>query len=389
MQHAPRVPRRVEVSVELPIRTIVKALLAALVVWAVLRVWPEVVFLAISLLLSVALEPVVVWLARWGVSRAMGVALIAVSWLGLIGVVLFLVLPPLGAQLAELVADLPAFRQRIEQGVPASNRALRTVIEQTFELPSSPEFLAQMNTPLVWGRFAVSGMMTTFFVFVTTLYLLIDGKRLYAWLLAYVPRRHREKMAKTVSQVSEVIYAYVRGQFMTSLLFGGFCAAILSIMRVPAVLPLALLAGVCDVVPVVGIIIATVPATLLALSVSPTAALVVFTAYAVYHLFESYFIVPKVYGSSLRLSTLAVLLAIIVGGTLQGIIGSVLVLPLVAAYPIIERIWLKDYLAREVIADHTALARAASSGSEEAVDAVLQGEEHVGESRDAGPNSAL
>jgi predicted PurR-regulated permease PerM len=150
-------------------------------------------------------------------------------------------------------------------------------------------------------------------------------------------------------------------------------------MRVPAVLPLALLACVCDVIPVVGIIIATVPAVLLALSVSPTAAAVVLASYVIYHLFETYYIVPRFYGSSLRLSTLAVLLALIVGGTLQGVIGSVLVLPLVAAYPLIERIWLKDYLASEVLADHSALARAAETGSEEAVEAVLQGEKHVEE----------
>ena len=96
---------------------------------------------------------------------------------------------------------------------------------------------------------------------------------------------------------------------------------------------------------------------------------------------------PKFYGSSLRLSTLAVLLALIVGGTLQGIIGSILVLPLVAAYPIIERIWLKDYLASEVLADHTALAEAAETGSDAAVDAVLQGEKHLGERRDDGTQS--
>jgi predicted PurR-regulated permease PerM len=192
-------------------------------------------------------------------------------------------------------------------------------------------------------------------------------------------------MAETVSCVSVVVHAYVRGQVTTCLLFFGFSAAVLGAMRVPAVLPLALLAGICDVVPVVGIIVATVPAVLLALTVSPSAASIVLLSYGLYHLLETYYVVPRFYGSSLRLSTLAVLLALIVGGTLQGVIGSVLVLPLVAAYPIVERVWLKDYLAREVLADHTALARAAETGSEEVVDAVLQGEKHVGEPReDAG-----
>jgi predicted PurR-regulated permease PerM len=377
----PRPSDRVEVNIQLPTRTIVKVLLTGLFVWSILRVWPEVVFLAISLLLAVALEPFVAWMSARGVSRAWSVAMLAVLWLALIAVTLGVVFPPLANQLGDLVANFPAFRSRVTHRLPQSNRILTTVVEQIFELPSSPDVMAQINKPLIWGKVAVSGVMTTFFVVVTTLYLLIDGKRLYAWLLAYVPRRHREKMAETVSSVSEVVYAYVRGQVVTSVLFAAFAAVVLGAMHVPAVLPLALLAGVCDVIPVIGIIIATLPALLLSLSVSPATAAVVLASYVGYHLFETYFIVPRFYGSSLRLSTLAVLLALIVGGTLQGVIGTVLVLPLVAAYPIIERIWLRGYLAGEVIADHNALARAAETGSDAAVDAVLQGEKH----QDEGP----
>ena len=106
--------------------------------------------------------------------------------------------------------------------------------------------------------------------------------------------------------------------------------------------------------------------------------------YVGYHLVEAYLIVPRVYGQRLRLSTLAVLLALMAGTTLQGLIGAVLVLPLVAAYPIIERIWLARYLGSEVLKDHRALAKADEPGNEDAVDTVLQGERHPWE----GPSSA-
>jgi len=74
-----------------------------------------------------------------------------------------------------------------------------------------------------------------------------------------------------------------------------------------------------------------------------------------------------------------VLLALLIGGKLQGIIGAVLVLPLVAAYPIVERHWLRGYLSDRVLADHKALAKAAETGSEVAIDAVLNGEKHPSE----------
>jgi hypothetical protein len=143
------------------------------------------------------------------------------------------------------------------------------------------------------------------------------------------------------------------------------------------------------VIPVVGIIVATMPAVLLAVTVSPATAGLVFSLYVFYHVVESYFIVPRVYGQRLRLSTLAVLLALMAGATLQGLIGAVVVLPLVAAYPIIERIWLASYLGSEVLKDHRALSTAHETGSEDVVEAVLQGEKHAWEGGTGGVNEEV
>jgi predicted PurR-regulated permease PerM len=261
---------------------------------------------------------------------------------------------------------------------------LKRAVGEIFALPSSPEVAAQLKRPLALGTSALSGVVSVFFTLIVTIYLLLDGKRLYAWLIAYVPRRHRERMAVTAEEVSRVVYNYVRGQAFNSLLFAVYAAIVLSALRVPAAVPLAVLAGLCDVIPVVGIIIATLPAVLLAVTVSPTTAGVVFAFYIFYHVVESYYIVPRVYGQRLRLSTLAVLLALLAGSTLQGLVGAVVVLPLVAAYPIIERIWLASYLGSEVVKDHRALSKAHESGGEDVVQAVLQGERHPWEGATTG-----
>lgn len=161
---------------------------------------------------------------------------------------------------------------------------------------------------------------------------------------------------------------------MTSAIATLVALGILVAFNVPAALPLALLVGICDAIPIVGVVISTVPAVLMALTVSPVAAGGVLLFYVAYHVFETYVLVPRIYGRRLQLSTLAVLLALVVGGTLQGILGAVLILPLVAAYPIVERLWLHEYLSDEVIRDHAALERAAESGSETAVEAVFHGQ---------------
>jgi len=293
-----------------------------------------------------------------------------------VALLITVVFTSLAEQLSKLVQDFPALRDRVDQRLPAHYPTLKRIVREIFALPSSPEVAAQLKRPLALGTVALSGVVSMFFMLIVTIYLLLDGKRLYAWLIAYIPRVHRERMAVTAEEVSEVVYAYVRGQAICSALFTVFSAILLSVLGVPAVVPLAILAGLCDVVPVVGVILATVPAVLLALTVSPATAGIVLACYIGYHVVESYVLVPRIYGQRLRLSTLAVLLALLAGTTLQGLIGAVLVLPLVAAYPIIERIWLVGYLSPEVVKDHNALAKTDGETHEAVVEAVLQGEKH-------------
>lgn len=370
---------RPRTELAIPWSTIGKILVAALIVWGFLKLWlPFLVFL-VAVLIAVTLSPVVSWLERRKLSHGVAVALVG---LVVLGVILFFavgVLPPLISQLLHLGENFPAYKTRVESHIPPNRPFLQEIVNEIFELPSSPEIKAWLDRPLLWGKIAVGVVAVTFFLFVLSMYLLLDGKRVYAWILAYVPRRYRARMGRTIPEVSDVVFAYVGGQIVTSILTTFVTLGVLVAFHVPAALPLAILAGVADVIPIVGVVISTVPAVLMALTVSPVAATGVLVLYVLYHALETYVIVPRIYGRRLQLSTLAVLLALVVGGTLQGILGAILILPLVAAYPIIERIWLHDYLSNEVIRDHAALERAAESGSDSAVHAVLRGQKHADE----------
>jgi len=129
---------------------------------------------------------------------------------------------------------------------------------------------------------------------------------------------------------------------------------------VPAALLLGVLAGVCDFLPVIGILLSAGPAILLALTVSPTAAVVVAGFFVVYNVVENYYIQPKVYGKAMALSDLAVIGAFLAGAELGGVLGALVALPLAATYPVVERVWLKDYLNRDAIETHRRLQRTSS-----------------------------
>jgi predicted PurR-regulated permease PerM len=303
------------------------------------------------------------------------VALVGIAMLLVILFLAAVVMPPLVEEIRQFMQNLPFLRHDMERKL-AAYPFLSRVVNQVLMLPESPGVIRWMRQPLAWGKLAVGMVTAIVLVLILTLYLLLDGKRLYAWLLAYVPRKHRRRMAEMAPEVSEVVRGYVQGQILTSVLCAVFTYAALRVLDVPAALPLALLAGVTDVIPVLGMIISIVPAVLLGLTVSPLTAGAVLVFYLLYNALETYVILPRVYGKRLRLSTLAVLLALIIGGALGGIMGAILILPLVAAYPIIERVWLHAYLSEDVLQDHARLEEAAESGSERAVDAVLKGERH-------------
>ena len=128
------------------------------------------------------------------------------------------------------------------------------------------------------------------------------------------------------------------------------------VFHVPSAALLAVMAGIFDVLPLIGFFLFAIPAVALAFTVSPMTAAWVAGLYIAYHLLENYFIVPKVYGNRLRLSTLTVLVSCLAAGLVAGVVGVILVLPIVASYPIIERIWLQPYLERGTVQKHAELS---------------------------------
>jgi predicted PurR-regulated permease PerM len=190
-----------------------------------------------------------------------------------------------------------------------------------------------------------------------TVYLLIEWKRTMEWLIAFVPKSHRAKVRLTLYESRGIIFGYVTGNVATSVFATIYVFIALTILKVPAALLLALLAGVFDFVPVLGFVLSGAPAVVLAATVSPATAVLVVGLYILYHFIENYFIAPKVYGNELRLSNLAVLIAFAVGAELAGVIGAVIALPIAAAYPAVERIWLSDRLAPDTVEKHQTLER--------------------------------
>jgi predicted PurR-regulated permease PerM len=341
--------RRLEIS--LPAATIFKVFTALLIAYALYLLWPLVLLVFLALFLAVTLHSFVDRLCAKGMKRWLSLWIVIGSLWVALGVGAALLVPAMMNQVAGFSRNFPRIRDDALGHLPADGW-VRLNIEHLLDSASWAETEAWLGHFMSAGGIALGGLSKIALVLVIALYLLIDGGKSYEWLLAFFAPLQRRKLRDTTKEISKIIFGYVAGQVVTSVLVMIFTFIVLSVLRVPGALTLAILAGVLDILPILGFIISTVPAFLLALTVSPKTAAVVLALYLIFHLFENYFIVPRVYGKNLRLSTLTVLLGLLAGALLAGIPGSLAALPVIASYAAIERIWLKPYLRDGVSEKH-------------------------------------
>jgi predicted PurR-regulated permease PerM len=339
------------VRLYLPWPTIFKLMGAAALVWVWLQIWPLLMVGLVSLVLAVSLEPVIGWLERRRIKRGLAVLLVGTVTLATVGAFVFASVAPLREESKLLFGRLASFQESVAVRVPV---AIARVVRRGPQDPEQMMAAIAAKMPEVAGAVLAAAAMTMF-AFILTLYLLADGRRTFEWVIAYVPHAHRAKADETIEGVTRAVFAYVAGNLLTSLFAAAFVMTALTLLKVPAAFLLAVLAGVCDFVPILGFFVALTPALLVALTISPGTALAVVGAYVVCNAIENYAIVPTVYGHHLKLSSVAVLLGLAVGAALGGIIGALLALPTVAAYPIVERIWLRESLGKNVLVEHARL----------------------------------
>jgi predicted PurR-regulated permease PerM len=341
----PRVPsvrpqpvtRSLTVRHELPNRTILQVLVVVAAAWLLGRLWSQLLLFAIALLLATAIDPVVTRLETRGWSRGRAVGLILVLVIGTIALLLAIIVPPTVEQGQRLIDNLPSYIDRLEARLE-DYPALQQWVQDARDTGTVDSGLV-LRGALSTGGGLASGVTNSFILLAATAYLLLDGPRMFAWLIGGMAPHNQARTIRIRQALSRIVGGYLRGQLITSALFGGFAYVTLSLAGVPEPLALAVLAAFFDAIPLVGATLATIPAVLLALTVSTPTGLVVLVLYIAYQQVENYVITPRVYHEELDVPALAILLAVSVGSSLFGIAGALLALPIAAAIPAIVRAW--------------------------------------------------
>jgi predicted PurR-regulated permease PerM len=315
--------------IEIAPSTIVTIVSIAVGIALLTQLVPVILVLVTGLMLVGTLSPAVEWLERHKVGRLAAIAIVFGALLAVVAALAVFTVPAFVIQMGSLVAQEPALRNKLVTFLAAY--PLTTSLAETLRHLQYGELFKSYSTEAIaFSRSLIDVVAYGAGSIFLALYIMIDRDRLRGALFAVIPRAHHMKLSRIMIKLETIVGGYVRGQVVTCAMMAIFLFIVLSACDVPNALAIAAFGGIADVLPFVGIFLTMIPAVLAALAVGSVAATVVFVLLLCYEEFESRALMPIIYGRALRLPSSIVLFALITGGTLYGIAGALLALPVAA-----------------------------------------------------------
>ena len=309
--------------------------LTVALLWAAYLVRDALLVIYISLLVAIGLSPLVTTLEQYRPRRQRlpRWAAILVIYSFIVGTVVgiaSLIVPALIDQTRELWAELPNLLHKAQQWLLQRGWIARelTVQEAVQQTPVGGSDAVGTVFAAVWTL--VGGIFGVVTILILTFYLLVDLDGLKRFFIRLFPRARRERAHDATHRVTAKVSAWLGGQLLLGAIIGSSAALGLWLMGVPYFYVLALLAAVGELIPVVGPILSAIPALLVALTVSPALALGVLIFYIVQQQVENHLLVPKVMARQVGISPVVVISALLIGGSLLGVVGAILAVPTAA-----------------------------------------------------------
>lgn len=312
----------------------------AVVLWLLGRMWPIVWPLVIGLLLTTLTWPAARFLRRHGWPPALAASVVTVLFLAVAAGAVALIAVPVASQSGELTDGVVEGIQRVREwaaGPPLNigDDQITTALDSaTDRLQSS---VGSMVTTLATGvGTVVNGVVTAVLALFLMFFFLKDGPRFLPWLARQLPGRLAADVPAVAERGWNTLGAFVRSQAAVGLLDAVLIGIGLWVLDVPLVLPLAVLTFVCAFVPIIGALFAGFVAVLIALvSNGLTDALIVLAVIVVVQQLEGNVFQPMIQSRGLGLHAAVVLLAVTLGGSLAGIVGSLLAVPAAALIAVV------------------------------------------------------
>lgn len=325
--------------------TIWMVVLTAVLLWAAFLVRDVLLLIYISGVLAIGFSPIVRLIQRQKMLPVIATRrfprwmAILVLYLVIIGSLIgigFMIFPPLADQGRQLWSALPDMLSR-GQNFLISKGLLREPVEWRDLVKQTPVSGSTEAVGTVFG--AVLGLLGGLFglltILILTFYLLVESDALHSTFLRLFPRRSRARAAEVSREITLKVSAWLGGQLLLGTIIGITSAIGLWLLGIPYFYVLALISAIGELIPVVGPILAAIPAVAVAGTVSLQKVLLVIVFFVVQQQFENHVLVPKVMERQVGISPVTVILALLIGGKLLGILGAILAVPTAAILQVV------------------------------------------------------
>jgi predicted PurR-regulated permease PerM len=184
------------------------------------------------------------------------------------------------------------------------------------------------------------------------IYIMVDHDRLRGGLFSIVPRSHHIRLSRVLMNLQKIVGAYIRGQLITCTAIGFFILVLLTACGVHNAIAIAVFGAAADILPYLGVFLSVGVAGLSSIPQGTVVTCIVVSMMYLYMEFESRVLVPKIYSRILRLPSTVILVSLLVGGTLMGVVGILLAIPIAAAIMmLIEELRVQLPGEQELLAD--------------------------------------
>jgi len=312
-----------KIEVSLSPKTIKTILLIAFGIFFIWQLSDIVVLLVTAVMVAAALNPAVKWLNK-KLSLTLSAAI----------VVIVLILPLIyvvGAVIPDFISQFPAVSARVSEALAGASFLPPFLRQLDFSSYFQNNSSYLLDSTKMIGNFFFETITFIFLIF----YLLIDGEALHRLVSLSIPNSNRERVEKISSELALISGQYIRGNLFISLICASVTFIGLMLLGVPYALPLAILAGVLDLLPLIGSTIAAIPAIILGFTISPMIGILTVVLFVAYQEVENDILAPAIYNKVLNLLPFLSFVAVIIGSVLFGVAGAFLALPIAAGIPTI------------------------------------------------------
>ncbi|MCI1018599.1 AI-2E family transporter [Microbacterium sp. C5A9] len=317
-------------------------LAAILLGLAVANLSTVIIYIALALFAALGLDPTVQFLEKRGLSRAISVVVAIVGLIVVAGLVVWMVLPVVIEQIASFIRSVPGMIQEfMRSDIYATLEAqfgdqFESLVTDVQKFLTDPGNIAAIGGgALQVGASIANAISGIIVVLVLTLYFLATLPSIKTGLLRLAPARDRERARDITDQITDSVGGYVMGMVILA-----FCNAVLAFLLyfflgLPFPPLMATVAFCITLIPLVGSVLFWIIGTTLALFSNPIAALVFAIVYLVYMQIEAYVITPRVMNRAISIPGSLVVIGALAGGTLLGLLGALVAVPVAASILII------------------------------------------------------